>query len=376
VHTAEFVEERIRLIALCGNSAQRIVGITGPKQQGLAGPCPRGHRYVRMQAIDTPGIRNTVLSRPAHDHRLTDGKRGDPSEEKNTHKKRRELPRIELSHAEASLQVVPWCRSARSGKSGRVEPWRRQGPGACCRWLGGTMPAHGRSQRSAAADGFSIAARLTHETEVGHRGPHSMPDAPSSPRSAWRRSWIFIGAELLAVVFGIFFCMWANDLQQDSEVSEFVARSRSVILRELEDNYAHIEAARVYHIQLLPALVRARDATREGRPLEPVDYRGLGAPLVTTASYETALSAGTFARVDPEEATAFASAYEQINSVRSVIADYRLALAISQRDFFELTSTAFGSTLYVEDAALHAIAPLIGREPPPPWTDETSAWPF
>lgn len=203
-----------------------------------------------------------------------------------------------------------------------------------------------------------------------------MRDSTITARSAWRRNWVFIGAELLAVVFGVFLGLWANDIQQQREIDEFVGRSQNVILRELEENYERIEAARRYHIQLLPALVNARDAARENLPIEPVDYRGFGGPLVTTASYETALSAGTFARVDPEEASAIASAYERIESMHSVIADYRLALAISQRDFFELTSMAFGDTLFAEDAALRAIAPLIGRQPPLPWTDETSAWPY
>ncbi|MEL7298620.1 MAG: hypothetical protein AAGJ86_13230, partial [Pseudomonadota bacterium] len=171
-----------------------------------------------------------------------------------------------------------------------------------------------------------------------------------------RQSWKFIVAEMLAIVFGVFLGVWVSGLAEDREVDRFVANSREVMLQELSDNYERIAKTRQYHLSLLPDVVAGRKALVAGEAVPQIAYRGLGAPLVTTAAYDTALSAGTFARVDPAEATRIANAYQQIANMRSVMEDYRLAVATSDREFLSLISTAFGDSLYAEDAAMTAIA--------------------
>lgn len=213
---------------------------------------------------------------------------------------------------------------------------------------------------------------------VSHRTGknQSMTAASKTSALSLRHSWTFIAAEMLAIIFGVFLGVWISELAEDREIEQFVERSRKVMLQELEENYTRIERARDYHLGLLPGVVAARDALLADEPIEPFDYRGFGAPLVTTAAYDTALSAATFARVDPAEASQIAFAYEQIANMRAVMENYRLAVATRESGFIPLISTAFADSLYAEDAALQAIAAVIDRTPPPIWTSVLDVRPY
>ncbi|MEL7297111.1 MAG: hypothetical protein AAGJ86_05580 [Pseudomonadota bacterium] len=200
--------------------------------------------------------------------------------------------------------------------------------------------------------------------------------ASKTPALSLRHSWKFIVAEMMAIIFGVFLGVWISALVEDREIEQFVERSRQVMLQELEENYTRIERAREYHLGLLPDVVAARDALLANETFEPFDYRGFGAPLVTTAAYDTALSAATFARVDPAEASRIAFAYEQIANMRSVMENYRLAVATRDSGFVALISTAFADSLYAEDAALRAIAAVIEKTPPPVWTSVLDVRPY
>ncbi|MEN7343229.1 MAG: hypothetical protein AAAFM81_09815 [Pseudomonadota bacterium] len=199
---------------------------------------------------------------------------------------------------------------------------------------------------------------------------------PTPSSISFRHSWKFIVAEMAAIIFGVFLGVWISEIVENREIDQFVERSRQVMLQELSDNYDRIAKARLYHLKLLPGVVEASAALAAGEDIPQIEYRGFGAPLVTTAAYDTALSAGTFARVDPEEATEIANAYQQIANMRAVMEDYRLAVATGNRDFFSLVSTAFGDSLYAEDAALTAIANVTGQAIPDAWTSQTDAWPY
>ncbi|MEO0574074.1 MAG: hypothetical protein AAF004_01335 [Pseudomonadota bacterium] len=201
------------------------------------------------------------------------------------------------------------------------------------------------------------------------------PPSQPSPLS-WRHTWKFIVAEMLAIVFGVFLGLWVSDMQDDSEIDEFVERSRVVILQELSDNFTRISTSRAYHLKVLPMLIAARDAMAKGERVPDAGYRGMGLAPVTKAAYDTALAAGVFTRIDPQEATAIAYAYEKIASMRGVIEDYRLAVATNDGDFLMLVSTAFGDALYAEDAALAAIAPLVDKSAPPEWTTLVNVAPY
>ncbi len=194
--------------------------------------------------------------------------------------------------------------------------------------------------------------------------------------AAYQRVLVLL-AEVALIVLGVLLGLWLDERQEDLELADFVERSRAVILAELADNVTRIEAARAYHLELLPALVQARDATRQGETVQSVSgYRGFGPPPVTRAAYETALSAATFARIDPQEAASIAYAYEQVAAVSDTINRYKLALAGGNREFYSLMSAAFADALYAEDAALAAIAALVESTVPPAWFTVIDVQPY
>ncbi|MEM9386208.1 MAG: hypothetical protein AAGA68_14185 [Pseudomonadota bacterium] len=202
-----------------------------------------------------------------------------------------------------------------------------------------------------------------------------MPRGETAGEAPRARQLPVLIAEVALIVLGILLGLWLDERREDHELAEFVARSQQVMRAELRENFSRIEQSRAYHIELLPTIVAARDAARDAAAQDgPSDvpsslpkYRGFGTPPVTRAAYETALSAALFARVDPEESAAIAYAYEQVAAVLSTIDRYKVGLAVGGRDFYGLTSAAFADTLYAEDAALAAIAPLIDASAPPSW---------
>ncbi|MEO0422813.1 MAG: hypothetical protein AAF184_10785 [Pseudomonadota bacterium] len=187
-------------------------------------------------------------------------------------------------------------------------------------------------------------------------------------------------AEVALIVLGVLLGLWLDERREDRELAEFVTRSQEVMLAELRENFSRIEQSRAYHLSLLPAIVAARDAALQDAagdvPSSVPAYRGFGTPTVTRAAYETALSAAIFARVDPEESAAIAYAYEQVAAVLDTIDRYKVGLAVGGREFYSLVSAAFADTLYAEDAALSAIAPLIEAEVPPSWTTLIDVQPY
>lgn len=207
-----------------------------------------------------------------------------------------------------------------------------------------------------------------------------MGASETSQDSSWGRRLPVLIAEVALIVLGVLLGLWLDGRREDRELAQFVARSQEVMRAELRENFSRIEESRAYHLALLPALVAARDValqdtTGEVPRLVP-NYRGFGTPTLTRAAYETALSAAIFARVDPEESAVIAYAYEQVAGVLDTIDRYKLGLAVGGRDFYPLMSAAFADTLYAEDAALAAVAPLIDVAAPPSWTTLIDVQPY
>ena len=183
--------------------------------------------------------------------------------------------------------------------------------------------------------------------------------------------------EVIAIVFGVLLGLGANEWQEDRERAAFVAESREVMLDELAANYALLIRSRQYHLDLLEPIIAARNALRRGEPPPPFDYVGFRAAVTTRAAYDTALNASVFAYIDPHDAREIANAYRLIDNVKAQDDRYKLALAMSTGGrFLEVLPLAFGDLLWSEDAALQAIAPLVGESAPPYWTDETETRPY
>jgi hypothetical protein len=182
--------------------------------------------------------------------------------------------------------------------------------------------------------------------------------------------------EIATIVFGVLLGLWLSGLQSNKKEAQFVEKSVSVMMDELSRNFKSVEASRKYHLELLPDLIDAREASRKSETVPELNYYGFGTAETSTAAYQTALSAGVFAKLDPEYSAQFAEAYTKLSAVSETSNRYKLSLSLRQNDFLEIMPFAFSDLLYGEDAALQAIAVLIEEDAPVSWLKETEARPY
>jgi len=182
--------------------------------------------------------------------------------------------------------------------------------------------------------------------------------------------------EFITIVFGVLLGLWLNGWQSNIKDQKFVDKSVSVMMDELDRNFTIVETSRKYHLRLLPELVEARDAQRNGRDVPEFEYYGFGTSQTSTAAYQTALSSGVFAKLDPEYSTKIANAYVKLSAIKETDGRYKASLSNSQDRFLELMPFAFSDLLYAEDAALKAISDVTNREAPKRWTEESDIRPY
>ena len=183
--------------------------------------------------------------------------------------------------------------------------------------------------------------------------------------------------ELAIVVFGVLLGLWLNGQQTQRSEAKFVAKSVRVIESELARNFDAVVASRGYHMKLLPKLIAARDAQRAQQPAPPLkSYYGFQTAPTTSAAYQTALSAGVFAKLDPEYSAKVAHAYLSLAALSSTGQVYRTANAIGVKPFLETTPVAFADLMYKEDSALSAIGAVTGQKVPKPWHQVLDVKPY
>ncbi|MEL7453852.1 MAG: hypothetical protein AAGJ50_10845 [Pseudomonadota bacterium] len=196
-----------------------------------------------------------------------------------------------------------------------------------------------------------------------------------------KKKWLALRAprlllEIATIVFGVLLGLWLSEVQSNRQDDRFVEKSVSVMKDELARNFESLQVARKYHLELLPDLIIARDAERNSETVPELNYYGFGTAETSTAAYQTALSAGVFAKLDPEYSAKFAEAYTRLSAVSETSDRYKLSLSLRRDDFLEIMPFAFSDLLYGEDAALQAMATLIDEDAPISWLRETEARPY